>query len=447
MARRRHRRQRLPQNPVEVTIESLSHDGRGVTHLEGKTVFIDGALPGEQVLFQYTSKQRNYDEGHALEVLRASADRVDPRCAHFGLCGGCSLQHLSPEAQIRHKQQAMLDNLKHIGKVEPEQVFDPITAEPWGYRRKARLGAKYVFKKGKVLVGFREKRNSFLADLQQCEVLHPAVGLKLTALQSFISSLEAREKIPQIEVSIGDHKTALIFRHLEALTEADKAALAGFAKAEKVRLYLQSGGPDTVSLLCDGSDNSEAALYYEHPAFNTRVSFHPQDFIQVNTAINRQMVARAVELLELSAADSVLDLFSGLGNFTLPIARTAAHVTGVEGDLPMVERAKKIARANGIENTSYHFCNLMGVLQHEKWLRQRYDKILLDPPRLGAKEVIEHFSRLGARRVVYVSCHPGTLARDAGELVHTHGYRLLGAGVMDMFPHTAHVESIAVFEK
>ena len=445
MARRR--RQRLPKDPVETTIESLSHDGRGVTHIDGKAVFIDGALPGERVLFTYSAKQRKHDEGITRQVLQASPDRVEPKCAHYGICGGCSLQHMDAVAQVRYKQQSMLDNLKHIGKVEPETVFEPMTADVWGYRRKARLGAKFVFKKGKVLVGFREKRNSFLADLKQCEVLHPSVGMKLEALQALIADMDAREKIPQVEVAIGDNKTTLIFRHLEALSEHDTQLLRTFAEQEKFRVCLQSGGPDTVTLLADGSDQPESELYYEHPHFDTRVTFGPQDFIQVNTAINRQMVARAVELLELDEQDTVLDLFCGLGNFTLPIARTTRQVTGVEGDFAMVERAKRIARENGINNTRYHFCNLMGDMQHEKWLRQRYDKILLDPPRSGAKEVIDHFARLDARRVVYVSCHPGTLARDANTLVHTHGYRLLGAGVMDMFPHTAHVESIAVFEK
>ncbi|MEE9351355.1 MAG: 23S rRNA (uracil(1939)-C(5))-methyltransferase RlmD [Thiotrichaceae bacterium] len=437
------RRKRLPQEPVEASIESLSHDGRGVTHIDGKAIFIDGALPGEKVMFQYTSKRRKHDEGVTLEVLSASEDRVVPKCKHFGLCGGCSLQHMSAPAQIKYKQQAMLDNLKHIGKVEPAEVFEAMTAEPWGYRKKARLGAKFVFKKDKVLVGFREKRNSFLADLEQCEVLHESVGHHLTDLQALITTLEAKQTIPQIEVSIGDEQVALIFRHLEDLSDEDSNKLTAFAKESGFQVYLQSGGPDTVKLLYP----EQAELFYQHPEFGTRVDFGPLDFIQVNTDINRQMVSKAVELLELTAEDTVLDLFCGLGNFTLPIAKTAKHVTGVEGDFVMVERAKQIARNNGIENTSYHFCNLMEEMQHEKWLKQSYDKVLLDPPRLGAKEVIAHIGKLAPKRIVYVSCHPGTLARDAGELVNTHGYKLLGAGVMDMFPHTAHVESIAVFEK
>jgi len=444
--RRRRRRKSLPQDPVEVTIDSLSQDGRGVAHIEGKAVFIDGALPQEKVSFLYTDKNRKHDEGKVLEVLSASVDRVEPKCEHFGLCGGCSLQHLDAKAQIHYKQQSMLDALTHIGNVQPETVFEPITADVWGYRRKARLGAKFVRKKERALVGFREKRNSFLADLKQCEVLHPSIGQRLGVLQTLIGAMDAKESIPQIEAIVGDTQTAMVFRHLEALSSHDTGLLLAFAQEHNIVLYLQSGGPNTVELLYSPVAEKEA-LFYEHTAFDVRIVFSPLDFIQVNTPINRQMVSRAIELLELSADDQVLDLFCGLGNFTLPIARHAAHVTGVEGDFVMVERAKQTARDNGIENTSYHFCNLMGDMQHEKWLKQSYDKILLDPPRSGAKEVLTHLGRLKPKRLVYVSCHPSTLARDAAELVHTHGYRLKGVGVMDMFPHTAHVESIAVFEK
>lgn len=439
------RRKRLPQQPIEVNIESLSPDGRGVAHLDGKAIFVEQALPGERVMCRYTGRKRSYDEAVTLEVLEESPQRVTPKCAHFGICGGCSLQHLSPAAQVSYKQEAMLDNLKHIGKVEPKEIFAPLTAEPWGYRRKARLGVKYVYKKNRVLVGFREKRNSFLADLEQCEVLHPVVGFRLRDLQELIAGMEARDKIPQIEVAVGDDRTALVFRHLEPLGAVDRQCLIDFAAATGFVIYLQPGGPDSVTLL-HPEDGAEA-LYYRHAHFDTQVNFGPQDFIQVNSGINHQMVERAVSLLELDEEDHVLDLFCGLGNFTLPIARNAASVTGVEGDAVMVQRAKQIALANGIENTAYHVCNLMGEMQQEKWLKQSYNKVLLDPPRSGAKEVIAYLSSLSPGRIVYVSCHPGTLARDAGMLVNEYGYKLLGAGVMDMFPHTAHVESIAVFEK
>lgn len=448
---RRSRKQRLPQEPFQATIESLSHEGRGVAHIDGKATFISGALPGEEVTFIYTAKSRNHDEGKIHSVISASPDRVEPKCEHYAVCGGCSLQHLSSQAQISYKQQAMLEGLKYIGKVEPQEVFEPLTGDVWGYRRKARLGAKFVFKKDKVLVGFRERHASFLADIDSCEVLHPSVGKQLKAIQTLMYDMASRDTTPQIEVAVGDESTALIIRHLKPLSAEDQSAWVSFAQTHDYQLYLQPKGPDTVHRIWPSADDADAtSLFYQHPTFDTTVAFGPQDFFQVNSSINRQMVPRAVELLQLTGKERVLDLFCGLGNFTLPIARHAAHVTGVEGDLTMVKRARQTAIANGIENTDYYASNLMGTaqeLKREPWLKNHYDCILLDPPRSGAKEIIEHFGKLKAKRIVYVSCHPATLARDVGELVHTHGYTLCGAGVMDMFPQTAHVESIAVFEK
>jgi len=453
MARkRRSRKQRLPQEPFEATIESLSHEGRGVAHIDGKAVFISGALPGEKVSFIYTLQSRKHDEGKIEEVLEASPNRVEPKCPHYAICGGCSLQHLSSDAQIDYKQKSMLESLKHLGKVEPEEVFEPITGDQWGYRRKARLGVKYVFKKDKVLVGFRERHGGFLAVMDSCEVLHESVGKKLDLFQTLIYDMDSRDSTPQIEVAVGDEGVALIVRHLKPLSDKDISLWIAFAKEHNFQLHLQPKGPTTVHCIWPEPSITEQApkLFYEHKDFNTKVNFGPQDFFQVNSSINRQMVPRAVELLKLTGKEKVLDLFCGLGNFTLPIARNAAQVTGVEGDLVMVNRARKTAIENGIDNTDYFACNLMGSeleLKTEPWLKQQYDCILLDPPRSGAKEIIQHFGKLKAKRIVYVSCHPATLARDAGELVHTHGYKLLGAGVMDMFPQTAHVESIAVFEK
>ncbi|MEE9444508.1 MAG: 23S rRNA (uracil(1939)-C(5))-methyltransferase RlmD [Cocleimonas sp.] len=447
MARRRSKKQRLPQEPVEATIESLSHEGRGVAHIDGKAVFISGALPGEKVTFIYTLQSRKHDEGKIEEVLEASPDRVEPKCEHYAICGGCSLQHLSSEAQISYKQTSMLESLKHLGKVEPQEIFEAIKGDSWAYRRKARLGVKYVHKKDRVLVGFRERHGGFLAVMDSCEVLHESVGKKLDLFQTLIYDMGSRDSTPQIEVAVSDDGIALIVRHLKPLSEKDQAMWIVFAKEHNFQLFLQPKGPTTVH--CIWPDNP-APLYYEHEAFKIRVNFGPQDFFQVNNSINIQMVPRAVALLKLTGKERVLDLFCGLGNFTLPIARNAAQVTGVEGDFVMVKRARETALANGVENTDYFSCNLMGTeleLKTEPWLKQKYDCILLDPPRSGAKEIIEHFGKLGAKRIVYVSCHPATLARDAGELVHTHGYKLLGAGVMDMFPQTAHVESIAVFEK
>jgi len=337
----------------------------------------------------------------------------------------------------------MLDALTHIGKVTPETVFEPITGEQWGYRRKARLSVRHVRKKNKVLVGFRERSGGFLADTDSCKVLHPSVGEKLIDLQNLIMLMDAREAIPQIEVAVGDAATALVFRHLERLSNADQLLLIEFGKKHDFQIYLQPKGPTTVHCIWP----EKPSLFYEHPKFDTKVTFAPQDFFQVNSSINRKMVPRAVELLKLDGSQKVLDLFCGLGNFTLPIAKNAAEVVGVEGDIVMVQRARQTALDNNIDNTSYYAFDLTGDIKSEPWMKQKYDRILLDPPRSGAKEVIEQFAKLDASRIVYVSCHPGTLARDAQELVNKQGYRLIGAGVMDMFPHTAHVESIAVFER
>lgn len=442
----RNRKPRGVQNSplVEAHIESLTLEGQGVARIDGKAVFIEGALPGETVAFRYTSYKQKHDEGKVETLLVPSSERVEPKCAHFGVCGACTWQHIALDAQIQHKQQAMLNNLKHIGKVEPESVFEPLVADGWAYRRKARLGVRWVKAKGKALVGFREKDGRFLADLSRCEILHPTLGEHLTDFQDLITGLEARETIPQIEVAVGDNATALVVRHMEPLSDSDRTQLLEFAREFNYQLYLQPKGPDTVHCIYPQSPE----LYYEHPQFNTRVKFAPLDFFQVNQALNRKMVVRALELLAPQPTDTVLDLFCGLGNFTLPLARQAAEVIGVEGDMAMVERARAAAHANDIHNTDYYACNLMAEdLGRESWLKRRYDKILLDPPRAGAKEVIAHMGKLKANRIVYVSCDPATLARDAGELVHTHGYCLVGAGVMDMFPHTSHVESIAIFER
>lgn len=440
---RGRRQKRLPPEPVEVTIESLSHDGKGVAHIDGKTVFIHGALAGEQVMFRYTAQRKSHDEGEVVEVLQASPDRVEPGCPHFGLCGGCSLQHLKPAAQVAAKQQALMDALHHIGKVAPDQVLEPlVNASPWGYRRKARLGAKDVPKKGRVLVGFRERGSSFLAELSECHVLHPKVGHLLIPLSELIGALSIPDKVPQVEVSMDDERLVLIFRIMEPLNGDDEQLLREFGKRHELWVYLQPGGPDTIAPLDEGVD-----MHYALPDFGLEMAFLPTDFTQVNTDINRQMTRRAVEMLELDAQDKVLDLFCGVGNFTLPLATRAGQVVGVEGDAGLVERARGNAVRNGVTNVDFHVANLYEDLAQRPWLKQGYNKALLDPPRSGAFEVLEQLPRLGVERLVYVSCYPGTLARDAGELVNKLGYRLLAAGVMDMFPHTAHVESIALFEK
>lgn len=440
---RGRRRAKLPTEPVKAKIESLSHDGRGVARIDNKATFIHGGLPGEDVLFLYTEKKRSHDEGKVVEVLSASELRTTPACAHYAICGGCSMQHIAADAQIAAKQDILMDNLERLGKVAPESILPPLINEsPWGYRRKARLGVKHVIKKGKVLVGFRERGSSFVADLSECHVLHTKVGTKLPEFSQLIESLSIADRVPQIEVAMDDEQCVLIFRHLEALTEDDLAKLGQFGEQHGFAIYLQPAGPDSVHPLNQGID-----LSYHLPSHDVALRFLPGDFTQVNTEINRKMVVRATEMLQLSKDDHVLDLFCGVGNFTLPLAKEAGQVVGVEGDSGLVARARDNAKANELENTDFYTANLYESIDDEPWLQTQYDKALLDPPRSGAQQVLEHLPRMGVKRIVYVSCYPGTLARDAGELVNQHGYRLVSAGVMDMFPHTAHVESIALFEK
>ncbi len=419
----------------------MSHDGRGVTHIDGKTTFVDGALPGEEVSFLYTHKSRKYDEGRLCEVFSASPERVEPRCAHFEICGGCSLQHQAADRQIVSKQQTLLDNLERLGRVAPAQVLEPLTGRVWGYRSKARLGVKYVKKKGRVLVGFREKRTPYLAEIRRCEVLHPSVGERIASLAELIQTMQARERIAQIEVAVGDESSVLVFRNLDPLSAADSRALKEFAQATGLHIYLQPGGPDSIELLWPEASQ----LSYRLPAFAVELHFLPTDFTQVNPAINQPMIEQALSLLEIDSTHRVLDLFCGLGNFTLPIARRAAHVTGVEGDAGLVQRARDNALHNGIEHVDYHVVDLSQDPGAQTWMQNRYDRILLDPPRSGAQELVRHLGKLGAERIAYVSCHPGSLARDAAVLVNEQGYSLAAAGVMDMFPHTAHVESMALF--
>jgi len=440
---RRRRRKPLPQNAT-VTVESLSHDGRGVTHIDGKTVFIDGALPEEVVEIEYTATRKKHDEARVAQVLEGSADRVVPGCAHFELCGGCSLQHLEASAQISYKEKSLLDGLKYVGKTEPARVLPRLVgSSSWGYRRKARLGVKYVHKKEKVLVGFREKRNSFLAELEQCEVVHPKVGHNFSGLARMIRGLSVFDAIAQIEVAVLNEVTALVFRNLRDLSVEDKHELIAFGEQHDYQIYLQSGGPDTVSLL----SSNERQLEYFHEDYDIRIAMRPLDFFQVNFSINRLMVKQAIDLLSVEKHHRVLDLFCGLGNFTLPLARSGASVVGVEGDLAMVEMAKTNAETNKLKNAEFYVADLFEGAQLGSWFKQEFDRVLLDPPRSGAREILELIGGRGIERIVYVSCHPGTLARDTDILVNQFGYRLEAAGVMDMFPHTTHVESMALFVK
>jgi 23S rRNA (uracil1939-C5)-methyltransferase len=428
---------------IEVDITDFTHDGRGVARIDGKAVFVAGALPGERARIRLTKRSRSFDEAKVEELLTRSPDRVEPRCVHFGTCSGCSLQHLPPAAQIKAKQRVLADNFERIGKVEPERWLDPLSDEAWGYRRKGRLSVKWVAKKDKVLVGFREDNPRFVADLSICHTLLPQVGERLAALGELVGSLEAKTSIAQIEIAAGDDTVALTFRNLQPLSGPDCAALIAFGQAHDLAILLQPGGPDSVTPLWP----EQAALSFRIPDSDVDIAFEPLDFIQVNAGMNRRMIARTLDLLDLQSTDSVLDLFCGLGNFTLPIARRAGRIVGVEGEAALVARSRANAARNAIANTEFFAADLATDQREAPWAQRHYDKLLLDPPRSGAAAVLEYLPRKGTDRIVYVSCHPGSLARDAGTLVAQHGFRLAAAGVMDMFPHTAHVESIALFER
>ena len=437
------RRKKLLAEPLSAAIESLSHEGRGVAHINGKTVFIDGALPGEEVRFLYTRRRGQFDEGRVVEVLEASAQRVEPRCPHYAVCGGCSLMHLDTGQQVLHKQAVLLEQLRHIGGLEPERVIPPLSASHWGYRRKARLGVKYVVGKEKVLVGFREKRSSFVADIDSCEVLHPFLGGAIGQLKELLRGLSIYHRIPQLEVAISDATAAIIIRHLDPLTDSDKSILAEYEKERPIRFYLQPAGLDSVHNL---SDRDTGDLSYRLDNHDVTIEFSPTDFTQVNFDLNPLMVDQVISLLNLSAEDTVLDLFCGSGNFTLPMARYAKNVTGVEDSEELVNRAKKNAEKNRLFNTGFIACDLSKRDINVEFAGCDYNKIMLDPPRVGAREIIEQLDLSRVEKLVYVSCNPATLARDAGILVKDGRLRLKAAGVMDMFPHTSHVESIALFE-
>lgn len=427
------------------SIHGLSHDGRGVATIQQKTAFIAGCLPNEIVTYRITQKHSHYIEAKLVNIITPSAERQTPPCPHFGVCGGCSLQHMSEETQQALKQQTLLDQLKHFGKVFPEEILPPLHAFHLGYRRKARLGVKYVIKKNKLLVGFREKSSRYLADLERCVVLHPRVGEHFHELSQLISSLIAYQHIPQIEMAMGDTDVALVFRHLEPLCTTDIDKLMQFGKTYQYHIYLQPNPPAAITKLWpqDGFER----ISYTLPDENLEFLFHPLDFTQINLEINRLMVAQAMTLLDPQPDETVLDLYCGIGNFTLPLARRAQKVTGIEGSELMVTRAKENASHNAISNVTYQAADLEKPSKQAPWLQRHYDKILLDPPRVGAKDILPFISSLGAQRIVYVSCNPATLARDAGDLVHQHKYHLKKVGIMNMFPHTSHIEAMAVFDK
>lgn len=434
-------------NSEYLTIESLDLEARGVARRDGKVVFVAGALPGERVLATINRRKPSFDTATTQQVIRASSQRVQPLCPSFGICGGCAMQHLEPSAQVAIKQRVLEDGLAHIGKVRPQRVLPPLHGPAWGYRYRARLSVRVVRKKGGVLVGFREKRGSYVVDMTQCPVLPPHISQMLVPLRQLVASLSCAERIPQIEVAVGDTVTALLLRHMEPLADQDIALLRQFADQHNVSWWLQPKGPDTVHLL-DSAD--EGRLAYSLPEFGLRMAYKPTDFTQVNQAINRSLISRALSLLGVQPGERVADLFCGLGNFTLPLATVASHVTGVEGSELLTQRAQESARQHGLdERTDFSTLNLFEV--DAQWLRGLgyFDRMLIDPPRDGAEAVCRALVDLAPaerpKRIVYVSCNPATLARDAGILVHEGGFCLESAGAINMFPHTGHVESIAVF--
>jgi 23S rRNA (uracil1939-C5)-methyltransferase len=433
----------LNSSVLEGDVVDLAQDGRGVARVDGKAVFIDGALPGERVRFRIFKRRRQFDEAGLIEVLAASADRTAPRCLHFGVCGGCSLQHLTPQAQIRAKQSQLLDAFEHIGRVSPQRVLPPMTGAPWGYRRRARLGVKYVHKKGRVLAGFREREKPYLADIRRCEILVDPLGDLPSQLAALAETLVIRDRVPQVEVAAGDEHTALVFRVMETPCAEDLQKISDFAAARGLQIFLQTGGLDTVRPL----QGDYPPLTYAVDEGRVVIEFGPVDFVQINRQVNVDMVSTCLELLQPQPQDAVLDLFCGLGNFTLPLARRVRHALGVEGDAGLVSKARHNAVRNSIVNAEFATENLFDPPKFGPWAQRRYDLVLLDPPRAGAAELLPLMAQWQPRRVVYISCHPGSLARDAGILVRDLGFRLSDAGVMDMFPHTTHVESIAVFER
>ncbi len=439
----RRRKQKISV-PVQAHVESLNTECQGVARVNDKVTFITQSLPGEDVMFEYTKKHSRYDVAKTVEVLSPSSERIEPKCEHFTMCGGCQLQHMPSEYQILQKQNILIEQFKNISKIELNNIEPAITGESWGYRRKARLGVRFVRKKERVLVGFRERNGRFLADLTKCVVLHKSVGLHLLDLSDLIQSLDAYDKIAQIEVAIGDSNSALVFRNLVELVDSDTEKLIAFAKKFKFDIYCQPSGPDSVYVVYP----EKPKLDYSLTEYNLRFDFEPSMFTQVNYDINHKMISKALALLDLNESDSVLDLFCGLGNFSLPISKFSNNVVGIEGDLKLVEQASHNAALNNIENTQFYVANLMDDFTQLPWFRnKKYTKILIDPPRTGAELIVKDIAKLNAEKIVYVSCNPATLARDAGILVHECGYKLETAGVMDMFPHTAHVESIALFTK
>ena len=454
VSQRRSRRRKLPVEPIEVNVESLSHEGRGVARIDGKVVFVEGALANETVLARYTQSRSQFDVLTTEKVLVKSDIRIASDCLVSDICGGCSLRHMHPDQQLDIKQEMLLDLLKRATGLTRNdfELLPKLAAGSSHYRRKARLAVRYVQKKGGALVGFREKQSSFITVMDDCQILVSEVSELIIGLKSLISNLSSAADIPQIEVAVGETEpglgtplqVALVFRHLKPLTSADQGALIQFAAKHRVHCYLQPKGPDSVHRIYPYMGKERLAYFL--PDQDVRLMFHPMDFTQIHGPMNRKIVARVMELMSVEPGDTLLDLFCGLGNFTLPLAKRGAHVAGVEGSKVMVERGYENADLNGLKQLEFYCADLFKPLDDAEWAQRGYEKILLDPPRSGALEVVQQIGRFSPKKIVYVSCNPATLARDSGELL-AQGYQLKSAGVMDMFPHTTHVESIAVFDQ
>lgn len=429
----------------ELAIESLDHEGKGVARSDGKVVFVEGALPGELARVRLTRSGNAFDQAVVDSILRPSSQRVTPRCPHFGVCGGCSMQHLEPAAQVAVKQRVLEDCLARIGGVRPERLYAAIQGPAWHYRDRARLSVRHVVKKGSVLVGFHERKSSYVAEMAQCPVLPARISALILPLRDLIGALSIRDRLPQIEVAVGGGVDVLVFRILQPLTAADEERVRAFADAHGVHIALQSKGPDTIRPF---HPDPWPGLAYRLPEFDLSFQFSPAEFTQVNAGVNRMLVRRAMSLLAPRTGERIADLFCGLGNFSLPIARLGAQVVGVEGSDALVRRARLNAERNGLaERAEFRVSDLFQATPESLRELGPLDGLLIDPPRDGAMAVVKALETPFPRRIVYVSCSPSTLARDAGVLVNVHGYRLAGAGVANMFPHTAHVESIALFTR
>lgn len=440
---KRYNRQKLPQEPIEMIIGDLSHDGRGVAKWNDKVVFVQNALPGETVLAKLNRKTRHFNEALAVEVLSTSPDRVEPKCEFYDVCNGCSMMHLQEQKQIDFKFSTLKNNFYKMSHVEPKQWLPPLTDSHWHYRRRARLSVKWVAAKDKVLVGFREKNGRFVAQMDHCLVLEKPLAELIQPLSDLFAALAIKAFIPQVECSMGDDVTSIIIRHMKPLTAEDQQKILDFSHQHQLQVYLQSKGPKTVQAI----EDYQNPLQFHIAGYDLNYEFLPNDFIQVNRRMNEKMIAQALEAMDLQADDVVLDLFCGLGNFTLPMSQQARKIVGVEGDQQLVERAEHNAKLNQLANVDFHVADLTQDHSKSNWFNEYYSKVLIDPPRSGAWEILPLIAKTTAKTLVYVSCHPASLARDTDRLVNELGFTLEKAGVMDMFPHTSHVESMAIFTR